>query len=77
MVRTLELIWAGVFVVLAGTTIAIEFPSWLVTTLVSLFVTMVLVVVEMRKPSYHGIGWRRINPGLLAWWESQVAENGG
>ncbi len=71
--RSLELIWAGSFVLLAGATIAIEIPNWLVTTLVSLLVTMVLVVVEMRKQSYHGVGWQRINPNLLAWWESQIS----
>ena len=74
MARPLELIWAGVFVVLAGATLAFETPSWLVTAPVSLFVTAVVVVVEMRKPSYHGVGWQRINPGLPAWWETRVAE---
>jgi hypothetical protein len=22
----------------------------------------------MKKPSYHGIGWRKINPQLHTWW---------
>lgn len=77
MARPLELIWTGAFVVLAGATVAYETPGWLVTALVSSFMTVVVVIVEMRKPSYHGVGWRRINPGLPAWWESRVAENGG
>jgi hypothetical protein len=77
MGRPLELLWAGVFVALAGATIAFEMPGWLVTALVSLLVTCVVVVVEMRKPSYHGVGWRRINPGLPTWWEARVAEKGG
>lgn len=75
--RPLELIWAGVFISLAAATIAFEMPGWLVTVLVSLFVTVVVVVVEMRKPSYHGVGWQRINPGLPEWWEARVAEKGG
>lgn len=75
--RPLELVWAGVFIVLAGATVAIDTPGWLVTALVSLLVTVVVVVVEMRKPSYHGVGWQWINPGLPAWWESRVAEKGG
>jgi len=75
--RPLELIWAGVFISLAGTTIAFEMPGWLVTVPVSLFVTVVVVVVEMRKPSYHGVGWQRINPGLPEWWEARVAEKDG
>jgi len=35
-------------------------------------VTVAVVVVEMCKPSYHGVGWQRINPRLREWW----AENG-
>jgi hypothetical protein len=77
MARPLELLWGGVFVVLAGATVAFETPGWLVTTLLSLLVTVIVVVVEMRKPSYHGVGWQRINPGLPAWWEARVAERGG
>lgn len=76
MARPLELVWAGVFVVLAGATIAFEIPSWLVTAMVSLLVTVVVVVVEIRKPSYHGVGWKFVNPGLPAWWEARVAEKG-
>jgi hypothetical protein len=47
----------------------------------------VLVVLEARKRSYHGVFWRWINPGLPAWWathaettdagaEAQVERNG-
>src|ERR1043165_7117289 len=43
MARPLELVWAGVFIVLAGATIAFETPGWLVTTLGSLLVTVVVV----------------------------------
>lgn len=69
LARPLELLWAGVFVALAGATIVIETPGWLVTSLLSLAVTAIVVVAEMRKPSYHGLGWKRINPGLPVWWE--------
>jgi len=64
MARPLELLWGGVFVALAGATIVLETPGWLVTALLSLVVTGIVVVVEMRKPSYHGVGWKWINPGL-------------
>lgn len=77
MARPLELIWAVVLVVLAGTTIAWDTPGWWVTALASLLVTVVVVIVEMRKPSYHGVGWQRINPGLPAWWEAHVAGKSG
>lgn len=75
MSRPLELIWAGVFVLLASATVAFDTPGWLVTTIVALVTTLVLVIVEMRKPSYHGVGWQRINPGLPAWWEAHKQSN--
>jgi len=31
---------------------------------------VVVVVVQMRKPSYHGLGWQWINPELPNWWKS-------
>lgn len=74
MARPLELIWAVVFVGLAGATIATDSPGWLVTAVASLLVTVVVVIVEMRKPSYHGVGWQWINPGLTAWWQANVAK---
>jgi hypothetical protein len=76
MARPLELTWAAVFVVLAGATVAFGTPGWLATAAVSLVVTVVVAVVEMRKPSYHGVGWRWVNPGLPTWWEARVATDG-
>ena len=66
--RPLELLWAGVFLILAGSTVAWNAPGWLATVLVSACVTVAVVVLEMRKPSYHGVGWRRVNPRLREWW---------
>lgn len=77
MARPLELLWGGVFVTLAGATIVLETPGWLLTVLLSLVVTGVVVVVEMRKRSYHGVGWQWVNPGLPVWWESRSAKEGG
>jgi len=75
--RPLELAWATVFVVLAAATVALDAPGWPVTASVSFVATVVVVVVQMRKPSYHGLGWRWINPGLPAWWEARKPERGG
>ncbi|MBX3436306.1 MAG: hypothetical protein KF861_02365 [Planctomycetaceae bacterium] len=74
MSRPLELIWAGIFVVLAGATIAFDEPGWLISTLASLLVTVLVVTVEMCKPSYHGIAWQRLNPGLPEWWEASFVK---
>lgn len=74
MARPLELVWATVFVVLASATIAFEVPGWLMTASISLAVTTAVVLVEMRKPSYHGVGWQWINPELPNWWESRMVD---
>lgn len=71
--RALELIWGTIFVALAGATIALDVPGWPVTIPLTLLTTIIVIALEMRKPSYHGILWQRINPGLRAWWESNGA----
>lgn len=70
LARPLELAWAAVFVLLAGATVAIDWPGWLVTTIGTLVMTALVIALEMRKASYHGVLWRRINPGLKEWWEA-------
>jgi len=70
--RPLELCWAGVFIVLASGTITLEIPVWPVTIAASLMATILVVMIEMRKPSYHGIGWQIVNPALHSWWEAHV-----
>lgn len=80
--RPLELAWAGVFVALAGGTIVQDAPGWGITAAGSLSATMVVILLEMRKPSYHGVLWRWINPGLPDWWErsrqsTELQERGG
>ena len=69
--RPLEFAWASLFTALAGSTIVVEQPGWPVTLAISLAATLVVIVVQMHKPSYHGIAWQRINPELRAWWEAQ------
>ena len=68
--RPLELSWAALFVALAGGTITREIPGWPVTIVSMLVATVLVVVVQMRKPSYHGVAWQRINPELPQWWET-------
>jgi hypothetical protein len=68
--RMLELAWAAVFVGLAGGTIVADWPGWTAATIATLFVTTALIVVEMCKPSYHGVWWERITPNLPEWWEA-------
>lgn len=73
--RPLELVWAAAFVTLAGNTLVNEAPSWMNTIVGSLIVTVVVIAIEMCRPSYHGIAWQRLNPRLPQWWESRFAEH--
>lgn len=69
--RTFELIWSALFVSLCSSTILFEQPHWTVSVGLSLVATIVVIGITLRKPSYHGIGWQRINPHLREWWENQ------
>ncbi len=66
--RRLELLWAAVFVGLASLTVTSGRPGWPATIAVSFTVTVAVIGLALRRPSYHGIGWRRLNPELHSWW---------
>ena len=66
--RLTELIWSAVFVPLAVLTTYRDAPTWPVTFAAAAGVTVVLILFELRRPSYHGIGWRKVNPNLPRWW---------
>ena len=68
MSRPLELVWAAIFVLLAGSTFYFDLPPWNYTMTVMLVVTLMLAFVQMLQPSYHGVFWRKINPNLEQWW---------
>ena len=72
--KPLELTWSAIFVILAGSTIATGRPGWIVTIATTLVATLAVIVMQVRKPSYHGIAWQRFNPRLPEWWESQATE---
>ena len=69
--RPLELAWAALFTSLAGSTIVIGQPGWPVTFAATLAATVVVIVMQMRSPAYHGVTWQSINPGLPQWWAAQ------
>ena len=71
MHRRYELIWAALFVALAAPSLAAAVPAWAVVIVIMLAVTAVLVFLQLRHPSYHGVCWRRFNPGLPQWWASR------
>jgi hypothetical protein len=34
-------------------------------------VTLILAIVQILQPSYHGVLWRKINPNLKQWWDAR------
>ena len=72
MARLRELVWAAIFVAWSTSTIVIGSPSWPATLAFSFVATIVLVTLEVRGPSYHGIYWHKINPDLPNWWDNNA-----
>ncbi len=70
--RKPELHWAALFVSLTTINVFTGFPGWPATFGISLGASAGLIIFEMRKPNYHGVGWKKINPGLSAWWKAQI-----
>ena len=71
MSRPLELIWAVLFVLLAGSTFTFGFSSWNTTLVGMLVVTVILAIIQFLLSSYHGVFWRKINPNLKQWWAAR------
>lgn len=72
--RPLELAWAAWFVLLTGGTLTAGIPGWPMSVAAALAGTVAVILLQMRKPSYHGVGWQRINPNLRTWWESRFPD---
>jgi hypothetical protein len=68
MSRPLELIWAATFAALAIAASA-HLVSWPLAFAASTALTLLVATIEARRPSYHGVGWQRLNPGLPGWWQ--------
>jgi hypothetical protein len=77
MSRPLELTWAATFAALAVAAIAQGLLSWPVVFTVSSVVTVIVAFIETRRPSYHGVGWQKLNPRLPERWQPAAAGGGG
>jgi hypothetical protein len=72
-----ELIWAAGFIFVAGDSYgAYDYSRVVLDGGISLLLTVILLVLEMRKPYYHGVGWSKINPNLRGWWELNEEDEG-
>lgn len=77
MSRLLELMWAGAFTGLTVASTVFGLLSWPAVFGISSIVTIVVMAVEMRKPSYHGAGWQKLNPRLPEWWQAVAVGTAG
>jgi hypothetical protein len=73
MARSSELTWAAIFLTVSTSTVVVNFPGWFVSFFLSSLATFILVIVELRKPSYHGVFWQYFNPDLPYWWSAQAS----
>ncbi|MHC5056928.1 MAG: hypothetical protein ACYTKD_19780 [Planctomycetota bacterium] len=71
--RILELMWVAVFVALEGGRLSTGTPVISTVIWISLALTVCVVLVELRRPSYHGVLWKTVNPGLREWFEMHLA----
>jgi hypothetical protein len=72
MDRSSELVWAALIVILFTFTIRTGRPPWPLTLAIAFLGAAFLIFIELRKPSYHGVFWRLINPNLPQWWDSHA-----
>ena len=74
MSRPLELIWAVLFVLMAGSTFYFDIPLWNYTLAGMLVVTLILIFIQFMLPSYHGVLWQKYNPNLKQWWDAREGQ---
>ena len=70
--RNLELIWSFIFIVLAYLTTTRVITSWFTTSTISIVTAAILIFIETKKESYHGIFWKTFNPDLESWWKEKT-----
>jgi hypothetical protein len=70
--RHLELVWALLFLVLTACTLTTGKPDSMVAFGTSFLFAFGLIAWHMGQPSYHGIGWQKLNPALPLWWQAQA-----
>ena len=69
--RPPELIWAATYVMLMVLSTTYDILPVQYVFLAQATLTVLLVVLELRKPSYHGSLWKRVNPNLEKWFYDQ------
>ncbi|MGB3188739.1 hypothetical protein [Lyngbya sp. PCC 8106] len=71
--RIPELIWAFLYVLicLVGLMYELSIVFW---GTAGLLIGIVIIMIECKRPSYHGILWKKINPNLEQWFKNNIAK---
>lgn len=69
--RKPELVWAGAFIALAALSLGLEWLELRLALGLALGLSILLILRETRLPRYHGVFWKRVNPGLPEWWRDR------
>jgi hypothetical protein len=73
--RDLQYAWLLLFVAVAVATTVGGIPNWALTFKVASVLAVVVIVLQVRKPAYRGVFWRKLNPSLPDWLEEQREED--
>ena len=71
IVRRLELVWAGIFILNIVTWACFNNLTWLPVLLCQLPVTIVLLIAGIHSPGYHGVFAKQLNPQLNKYLEGE------
>ena len=74
--RRPELVWAATYVGLVSCTIAFGRPGWALSTALAVSLAAFLIFRATRRPDYHGVGWKSLNPNLPDWWRKNKSAGG-
>jgi len=69
--RAPELVWAVIFLSLCTLSIKWQLFDVVYAFITQTLMTLVLVALELRKSSYHSVGWKKVNPNLKVWFQAQ------
>lgn len=64
--RPAETLWAVAYVIAISYALLRGQSLWM-WSVIMIAASAPLIIYECRAPSYHGIGWRLVNPGLEHW----------
>ena len=70
MSRLPELLWASLFLMFCLASLRFDLLPFYMVFILSAIFSVLLILFETRKKSYHGIYWQALNPDLRSWFES-------